>query len=550
MLVQGCYITNGDAHPPGPKLRSQGLWITFGMTWWIPFHYQSMNSKTIGKNSFWYGIETLTGLFLTIFTSIVVARSFGPERLGYFLYLVWIASVAERLGGLGIPAATRKYMSEYFGLGQMGIAKTIFYRTLRFQTLLAAVVSFVGLLVDWFFADPHYRVIGLFLIGSIFPFMVNSIPAGANTALENLRANVLPSLVSTGIFVAAVFSSIYFGWDLLGISIGIFTMRVAEVVVRLIPLVRHFNQHAAEPLDRVLSKRMFLFSGRSLILLMLGLIVWDRSEMVFLKHFCVDIRQVSFYSVAFNTTERLLVFSQVFGTATGATMMVQYGRDSSRVRGLAETSLRYLALISFPVHLGLAAIAVPLIWVTYGSKYLGAIPALVVAACLGIPKAFFVPVQAILSSWERQDLIIRWGLVSAAINLTLDFLLIPKYGAIGAALANGATQTFFSLALWLAARHLLKIRLPIGPIAKIAAISAVMAITVHLAISRVAAPLAVIFAIILGTALYLILIRMARILNPEDHGRILNLRIYLPLGARPFFEAGVNWLIANAASGD
>ncbi len=77
---------------------------------------------------------------------------------------------------------------------------------------------------------------------------------------------------------------------------------------------------------------MFLFSGQSLILLMLGLIVWDRSEMVFLKHFCADIRQVAFYSVAFNMTERLLVFSQVFGTATGATMMVQYGRDSSRVR--------------------------------------------------------------------------------------------------------------------------------------------------------------------------------------------------------------------------
>jgi O-antigen/teichoic acid export membrane protein len=508
-----------------------------------------MNGKTITRNSFWYGVETVANLFLTIFTSIVIARAIGPEKLGYFLYLWWIAGVAQTLGSLGIPAATRKYMSEYFGRGQIGIAKTVFYRTLRLQTLISAVISLAGLAIVWFFAERQYRVMGLFMIGSIFPSMVNSIAAGANTAFEDLRANVPASLVSTGIFVAATFSSIYFGWGLLGIAIGIFAMRAAELVVRFLPLAKRFRRHPAEPLDRTLSRRMFLFSGQSLILLLLGLIVWDRSEMVFLKHFCADIRQVAFYSVAFNMTERLLVFSQVFGTATGATMMVQYGRDSSRVRGLAETSARYLALISFPVHLGLAAIAVPLVWLTYGSKYSGAVPALIVAACLGIPKAFFIPVQAILSSWERQDLIIRWGLVSAAINVGLDFALIPKYGAIGAALANGATQTFFSLALWLAAARLLRIRFPISPIVRTAAVAAVMAIAVHFTTSRLPALLGLPLAIVLGVAIYLALIRVTRVLNPADHERMLNIKNHLPSGARSLFEAGVNWLIAFPASG-
>src|SRR5271163_5232849 len=101
-----------------------------------------MNSKTITQNSFWYGIETFANLFLTLFTSIVIARAFGPEKLAYFLYLMWIAGIAGTLGSLGIPAATRKYMSEYFGRGQMGIAKTVFYRTLRLQTFIAAVVTF------------------------------------------------------------------------------------------------------------------------------------------------------------------------------------------------------------------------------------------------------------------------------------------------------------------------------------------------------------------------------------------------------------------------
>jgi O-antigen/teichoic acid export membrane protein len=230
-------------------------------------------------------------------------------------------------------------------------------------------------------------------------------------------------------------------------------------------------------------------------------------------------------------------------------MMVQYGRDSSRVRELAETSVRYLALISFPIHLGLAAIAVPLVRFTYGSTYTGAIPAIVVASCLGIPKAFFLPVQALLSSWERQDLIIRWGLVSAALNLVLDFTLIPKYGAIGAAFANGGTQTFFALALWLAAVRLLNIRLPVLPVAKTALISGLMAVIVRLAIWWVPSLLGLAFAVILGATIYLVMVRVTHVLYPADHARLLHFKNHVPSSARGLFEAGLNWLITTPASG-
>jgi O-antigen/teichoic acid export membrane protein len=508
-----------------------------------------MNSQTIAKNSFWYGIETFINLVLTVFTSIVIARAIGPEKLGYFLYLWWIAGVAGTVGTLGIPTATRKYMSEYFGRGQMGIAKAVFYRTLRLQTCIAAAITAAGLVLVWFFGDREYRPIALLMIASIFPYMINSIVAGANTALEDLRANVPASLVSTGIFVTAVFSSIHFGWNLVGIAVGLLTMRTVELVVRLAPLVRRLNGYALEPLDGVLGKRMFTFSGQSLILMVIGLIVWDRSEMVVLKNFCTDIRQVAFYSVAFNITERLLVFSQVFGTATGATIMVQFGRDASRIRQLVGTSLRYLALIAFPVHLGLAAIAGPVMWIVYGGKYTAAVPALVIAACMGIPKAFMLPAASSLSSAERQDLLIRWGLIAGVLNIALDFALIPRYGAVGAALANGTTQTFSAFVLWLAVMRVFKIRVPILPLVKTALISAAMAIMVHLVVSRLRPVPAALVAIAMGITLYLIFLRLARVLGVSDHGRMLELKRRVPFSAGRIFEASLNWLIPMPISG-
>ena len=509
-----------------------------------------MNSSTIAKNSYWYGIETVTNLLLSFFTSIAIARAIGPEKLGYFLYMWWIAGVAGMVGCLGIPAATRKYMSEYFGRGQMGIARTVFYKTLLLQTAIAAVAAGASLILVWFFGDQRYRLMSVFMIASIFPYLVNSVVAGANAALEDLRANVPASLVSTAIFVSAVALSIYFGWNLIGISIGLFVMRAAELVVRLVPMIRRLDAYSPEPLDVALSKRMFLFSGQSLVLLLLGLVVWDRSEMVFLKNFCSDIRQVAFYSVAFNLTEKLLIFSQIFGTATEATVMAQYGRDSTRSGDLIGASVRYLALISFPVHMGLAAIAGPVMGIIYGRKYSEAVPALIVASCLGISKAFLLPVQALLASWERQDLIIRWGLVAAALNLALDMALIPRYGAVGAAVANGTAQTFSVLSLWLAAAYHVKIRVPILPLAKLVFISAGMSVLVHVAVARFAPVPAVIVAFLLGASTFMILIRTTGVLDLADHRRMLNLKRHVPSSFGRILEASLNWLITSPASGN
>ncbi len=502
-----------------------------------------MNSRVIAKNSFWYGIETFASLFLTFFTSIVIARSVGPAKLGYFLYLWWIAGVAGTIGSLGIPAATRRYMSEYFGRGQMGVVRTIFFQTLRFQLIIAGLITSGSLVFIWFCGEREYRTIAMLMVGSIFPYMVNSIGASANTALEDLRANVPASLVSTGIFVIAVYSSVWFGWGLLGISIGLLTMRSLELLVRLVPLILRMSHYPSEPLDHALGRRMFLFSGQSLLLMVIGLIVWDRSEMVVLKNFCSDIRQVAFYSVAFNITERLLVASQVFGTATGATMMAQYGRDRTRVRGLIATTLRYLAIIAFPVHLGLAAIAAPVMWIVYGSKYAEAVPVLMIAACLGIPKAFMLPVQALLGSWERQDLLIRWGLISGVLNIALDFALIPKFGAVGAAIANGSTQTFSVVALWIVALRLLGVRVPLRPMLKTFAISAGMAGTVAFATYRLPAVPAVTVAAVAGLILYSCLLRLARILCPADRDRMLGVAKHVPCRANRAVNVGLSWLI-------
>jgi O-antigen/teichoic acid export membrane protein len=46
--------------------------------------------------------------------------------------------------------------------------------------------------------------------------------------------------------------------------------------------------------------------------------------------------------------------------------------------------------------------------------------------------------------YEKQNFVINIGIIAGVINIILDFMLIPKQGAIGAAIANTVSQVFFS----------------------------------------------------------------------------------------------------------
>jgi len=63
---------------------------------------------------------------------------------------------------------------------------------------------------------------------------------------------------------------------------------------------------------------MMSFAMQSVMSMLLAVIVWDRSEIFLLQHLSTDIRQVSFYSVAFGLAERLLLFPTLFAAAAGA----------------------------------------------------------------------------------------------------------------------------------------------------------------------------------------------------------------------------------------
>jgi O-antigen/teichoic acid export membrane protein len=505
----------------------------------------AMNSSTIFRNSLWLGLEYIVDSVCSIGTSIAIARVLGPSEMGYFVYVAWLAKISISLGNVGIPASAVKYMAQYWAAGEKETAKSVFMATGRIQIVLACLIAGLGIVLSFMFGDVAYRVPTCLLFLSIVPAMVNTMPTIANIAIEKPGANVPGTISWTLVYTVGVVLSLVFGWRLTGIAATLLAGRTVECVVRTLPVCRWLGEVQSVKLPQELRRRMMAFSAQSLVLMVLGVVIWDRSEVVFLRYFSADIRQIAFYSVAFGLADSTLGIVRIVSNSIGTTMRAQYGRNPESLRRMLPEAAVYLALVACPLYIGLAAISGPIVLLGYGDSYAAAIPVLMVSALLALPKAFQAPVQTFFQSTDKQGFMVWWGLCCGLINVGLDWLLIPRYAALGAAYGNGLAQLIAVVGLWMGATSVFQLRLPYARVGRFLLCAAVMGGVVWQVTHRLPPLPAAMTGVPLGVLMFLWMLRLVRALNDQDRFRLQQLRSWIPRTSHASFDKAVALMVTD-----
>lgn len=505
-------------------------------------------NRGILTNSFWYGLEMSADIIFGALTSIAIARVIGPEALGHFVYLVFLTNVAGKLGGLGVATAVKKYLAEHLGRGETGLARAVFYASLRMQAVLAVAIPLGGIALVLLLGAPERHLMSCLLVLAIAPGLLSAIPALANVAAQNFARNVPGALSGLVAYAVTVAFSLTLGWGLVGLAAAVLLRRTVELSVRLWPAIRWINRLPQVKPPEGLNRKLLAFSGQSLAVTLLMVVVWDRSELLFLKQFS-SAAELAFYTVAFGLTEQILMLPNVFSGAIGAALMGEYAADRARAGKRASDAVRHLALLVFPIHAGLALMSSPAIRLAYGSAYIPAIPVLSIAVLLGIPKAFFWLPTSIYQAADRQVTMFRWLLVAAAVNIGLDALLIPRFGSVGAALANGLSQSFAVFATWRVAALLCGLVMPWNSVRRVALSALLMAAAV-LPLILLLPPLpALLCGIPAGVVLYGLLLRLLRVVNEEDLRAMESIVLRLPRPAQLPLRRVVRLLVASPGPG-
>ena len=507
-----------------------------------------MRSKLIARNSLLTVADTGVSILCSFVTVVLVARIMGPEKLGYYAYVVWLVQIANVVGLFGMPSATRKYVAEFLGKGDVGTARRIVQVTFRLQGITCLVLTALGAVITLTTVQAGHVGYTMLALFSLIPAMLMSIPTNVNSAIEDFTPNVVASMTGTFVHLIAVLIVLWQQWDLMGLSAALLLSRTVDCGTRYYLFEQRFPQYLTTRFGTVaqvataipfeLRQRMIRFCWQATGLLVLNLVVWDRSEILFLKHFS-EIQQVAFYSMSFGVMSVISNLPQAFGWAAGSNLMAQQGRDPKPLPELSATILRFQALIALPLALGMVALSSPFVKVLYGSKYEPAIPVLAIVACFSVSSAFVGAMKSLLIASEKQGFLLKWGILTAIVNLSLDWWLIPAKGAIGAALANGISQTVAAIGVWVFAVRSFKIPMPWKPLLKLGFSAVTMAAVVSTITQFLAPAPATIAGVLVGAGTFVAMLRWTRSFEQADRDRLMDFQQALPPWLRNWYVLGV-----------
>ncbi len=129
--------------------------------------------------------------------------------------------------------------------------------------------------------------------------------------------------------------------------------------------------------------------------------------------------------------------------------------------------------------------------------------------------------------------------------MALDLLLIPKHGAVGAAIANGAAQMLAVIGTWSRASYILGFSLRMNTLFKTLISGAAMAagvLTLSLFLNHW---LAMITGAMTGAAIYLVMLRLTRVLAAEDRERLLRAGKSFPTPIRTYVDKLIHILTSS-----
>jgi O-antigen/teichoic acid export membrane protein len=395
------------------------------------------------RNILFSGLRLLVSAGGTICVSAIMARTLGPQNMGIYSYAMWIVGTLGILANIGLPAALTKYVSEFLGSGDRATAVLIGKRLLRTQLIVGLVVSgLTGCL--WFFRIPYRSMI---ILAAVM-ILLQALQQGLLAALAGIQRFdkiawislyvALAQVASVG--VAALLGAGVLGmlWaTLAGLAVG--TWLSYRAVDRLL-----FKLSASPSFPPPETSNIFLrirkFSITISYVLLLDTIVWQRSEVLFLKWYST-LPQIAFYTLAFSIATKLTEVSGTFSSTLLPLYSESYGRHGLRDIGLVYVkALKYLQMLMvFPCLLA-AAICGPLVELLYGASYAPVVlPLQLLLVSLALTSIGVVG-SPLLVGTEKQSFIAKYGTFVAVLNIIMDFILIPRHGALGAAIANCTAQ--------------------------------------------------------------------------------------------------------------
>jgi O-antigen/teichoic acid export membrane protein len=152
--------------------------------------------------------------------------------------------------------------------------------------------------------------------------------------------------------------------------------------------------------------------------------------------------EVGIYAVAYKLTYAFQFLPMAFVAALYPALSALIQTRDSRLPKIFEQSMMYMMFLATPIVFGIWAIAEPLISLSVGEEFFASSSVLSVLIFVLFFLFLDFPIGSLLNAADRQGLKTSLMFITMLINIVANFVFIPNYGVMGAAISANISFAF------------------------------------------------------------------------------------------------------------
>lgn len=407
-------------------------------------------------------IVMVAGAGLAFLSQVLIARILGATEYGIYIYvLTWINLLSIAVT-LGLNTSLLRFVPAYIARLEWGLLRGLLRRVTWIVLAASLLISVVTSCAVWFFSDhidkSHVNVFFIALL--LLPLIgLTQLRSATMRGLKLIVKALAPENLVRPILLMLLAGSAYWlmkndltAFDLMTLNVVgamlAFALGTYWLYGALPPQIKYVQEIYADRDWIKISLPMFVMSAMTY--------VWSHADILMLGAM-INAEQAGIYAVA-SRIATLVAFGLVAVNTIVAPMISQYysvGNHASLQR-MITLSAQGVFVFSLVVSIVLW-LSGPTLLGLFGSEFSVGYDVVTILLAGQIVNALAGSVGFIMIMTKHQKEAAWIVSICAAINIALNYLLIPQFGLEGAAIATALTMVIRNVCMVVFVLNILKI---------------------------------------------------------------------------------------------
>jgi len=405
------------------------------------------SQKTILSEAFLsFSGMTLGSVFRYIF-SIVMARFLGAQMLGIYSLGNAVTRIAEIFALMGLDNGVLRFVSR--DTENKENVKNSIYSSLKFGFLSSIIISIIlfcsaEFIVNNLLNEDNFLVIVIKIFALSLPFSVLTlISSFATQAFKILKYKIFVNQIVNPLTLLIAFLASY---HFLGTKLSILIPTVVSAVVGLVFITKFLSYFTDINFKNLIkedvNKEILRFSIPLMFVSAIGIIMhWVDIVMLGILSNATD---VGMYHPIDRTAGLVRMILFAFAGIFAPIFSEHYFKKN--MLGMKESyqsSSKYILTFSLPVFIFLFVFANPML-LLFGSEFQNAVALKILLTGIFIQTVFGLGSSTLSMSGNTKFNLFNVS-IALILNISLNYILIPQYGIVGAALATAIALFILSI---------------------------------------------------------------------------------------------------------